>query len=58
MTVSVKLPEWMVKIMDDLVHQGLFPSRSELIREALRDHLKKYLKEIKIPYRYSSGSQE
>ncbi len=45
-TISVKLPEWMIKLIDDLVHQELYSSRSEFIREAIRAHLKKYLGNI------------
>lgn len=51
-TISVKMPEWMVKILDELVKLELFPSRSELIREALREYLKKYLKEMREISRY------
>ena len=41
--VTVKLPEGLIKGLDDLVRQGMYPSRSSAIRAAVRDMLKKEL---------------
>ena len=38
--VTIRLPEWMVKALDDLVERGLFASRSEVIRAAVREYLR------------------
>lgn len=39
-TVNVRLPQEVVDILDRLVEQRLFASRSEAIREFSRDYLK------------------
>jgi len=39
--ISVKLPEAMIDMMDGLVKQGKYPSRSAAIRTAVRDLIKK-----------------
>jgi len=39
--VSMKLPEAMIQLIDELVEMGTYPSRSALIRTAIRDLLKK-----------------
>ena len=41
--VTVKLPEGLIKGLDDLVKQGMYPSRSSAIRAAVRDMLKREL---------------
>jgi Arc/MetJ-type ribon-helix-helix transcriptional regulator len=41
--VSVKLPKAYVKGLDTLVERGTFPTRSEAIRVAIRDFLKREL---------------
>jgi antitoxin ParD1/3/4 len=41
--VTVKLPEGLIKGLDDLVRQGMYPSRSSAIRAAVRDMLKREL---------------
>lgn len=41
--VTVKLPEALIDGMDDLVRAGMYPSRSSLIRAAVRDLLRKEL---------------
>ncbi len=41
--ISVRLPEWMIEAMDRLVALGFFTHRSEIIREAIRELLKRYL---------------
>ncbi|MCJ7771186.1 ribbon-helix-helix domain-containing protein [Candidatus Bathyarchaeota archaeon] len=41
--VPAKLPEGLIKGLDDLVRQGMYPSRSSAIRAAVRDMLKKEL---------------
>jgi len=39
--ISVHIPIQMLNDLDNLVAQGLFPSRSEAIRIAIRDMLQK-----------------
>jgi Arc/MetJ-type ribon-helix-helix transcriptional regulator len=41
--VTVKLPEALIDGMDDLVRAGMYPSRSSVIRAAVRDLLRKEL---------------
>ena len=41
--ISVKLPEAVIDGMDRLVKKGIYPSRSAVIRTAVRDLLKKEL---------------
>ncbi|RLF25071.1 MAG: CopG family transcriptional regulator [Thermoprotei archaeon] len=41
--VTVKMPEDYVNALDELVEMGLFTSRSEAIRVAVRDLLKREL---------------
>jgi len=36
----VRLPEGRLKALDELVNNGLYPSRAEAIREAVKDLLK------------------
>jgi Arc/MetJ-type ribon-helix-helix transcriptional regulator len=38
-TLTVRLPEELVRILDSLVERGLFSNRSEAIREFLRDYV-------------------
>jgi Arc/MetJ-type ribon-helix-helix transcriptional regulator len=38
--VTVKLPETLIEGMDELVKSGLYPSRSDVIRTAVRDLLR------------------
>jgi len=45
----------MVKVMDQLVSMELFPNRSELIREAIRALLKKYLAQLQTTSRYEKA---
>ncbi|RLC73747.1 MAG: hypothetical protein DRI26_00215, partial [Chloroflexi bacterium] len=40
--ITVHLPETIIKALDELVRRGLFPTRSEAIRAATRELLKKY----------------
>ena len=47
--VTVKLPEGLIKGLDDLVRQGMYPSRSSAIRAAVRDMLKRELWRIETP---------
>ncbi len=37
--VTVRLPEEVTRILDELIARGLFKSRSEAIREFCRDYL-------------------
>jgi len=39
-TLAIRLPDELVRILDQLVEKKLFSSRSEAIREFCRDHLK------------------
>jgi len=39
--LRVRMPGWMVDRMDYLVERGYYPSRSELIRTAVRELLKR-----------------
>jgi len=41
--ITVKIPEAFVRELDELVRSGVYPSRSEAIRVALRELLKKEL---------------
>jgi len=40
--ITIRLPRWMIQAIDDLVEKGLYPNRSEFIREAIRGHLRRY----------------
>lgn len=42
--VTVKLPEVYVEVLDELIKLGRYGSRSEAIREALRDFFRRELK--------------
>ena len=44
--VSVQLPQGLVNAMDQLVRKGVYPSRSEIIREAIRELLKRELYQL------------
>jgi len=39
--ISVFLPVWMVKEIDRLVRQGVYKNRSEFIRHAIRELLRR-----------------
>ncbi|MFQ5761549.1 MAG: ribbon-helix-helix domain-containing protein [Candidatus Bathyarchaeia archaeon] len=41
--VTVKLPEALMEGMDELIRTGMYPSRSALVRTAVRDLLKNEL---------------
>jgi Arc/MetJ-type ribon-helix-helix transcriptional regulator len=41
-TITVKLPEYLVKAIDRLVEVGVFYSRSDAVREAVRMLMDKY----------------
>jgi len=41
--ITVKIPEAYLRELDELVRSGMYPSRSEAIRVALRELLKKEL---------------
>jgi Arc/MetJ-type ribon-helix-helix transcriptional regulator len=38
--ITATLPIQLLEEIDDLVHEGKIPSRSHLIREAVREYLK------------------
>ncbi len=42
--ITVKLPDEHLRLLDDLVVEGTFSSRSEALREGVRDLLRKYRK--------------
>ena len=39
-TVNVRLPEEVLRILDDLIKRGLYSNRSEAIREFSRDYIR------------------
>jgi Arc/MetJ-type ribon-helix-helix transcriptional regulator len=41
--ISVKMPEALIDGMDELIKKGVYPSRSALMRTAVRDLLRKEL---------------
>ena len=41
--VTVKLPDALVQGIDELIRAGMYPSRSALVRNAVRDLLKSEL---------------
>jgi Arc/MetJ-type ribon-helix-helix transcriptional regulator len=41
-TITVKLPEYLIKAIDRLVEEGVFYSRSDAVREAVRMLVEKY----------------
>lgn len=41
--ISVKMPEVFIEGMDELVRRGMYPSRSAVMRTAVRDLLKNEL---------------
>lgn len=44
--ISVQLPQGLIRAMDQLVKQGIYPNRSEIIRTAIRELLKKELYQL------------
>ncbi|MEX0568890.1 MAG: ribbon-helix-helix domain-containing protein [Candidatus Njordarchaeota archaeon] len=44
--ISIRLPDWMLDLIDQLCDKGIFISRSEFIRYAIRFALKRYEKEL------------
>jgi Ribbon-helix-helix protein, copG family. len=44
--VTVKMPEHYLEKIDKLVEEGLYLSRSDFIRTAIREHLMKELKKL------------
>jgi len=39
--ITVKIPEIYIELIDELVRLGIYPSRSEAIRVAIRDFLRR-----------------
>ncbi|MCS7386142.1 MAG: ribbon-helix-helix domain-containing protein [archaeon GB-1867-005] len=39
--ISIRLPSVYIELIDELVRMGIYPSRSEVIRVALRDFLRR-----------------
>ena len=44
--ISVQIPQGLINAMDQLVKRGVYPNRSEVIREAIRELLKKELYQL------------
>ncbi len=44
--ISIRLPDWMLDLIDKLCSKGVFISRSEFIRYAVRLALKRYEMEL------------
>jgi Arc/MetJ-type ribon-helix-helix transcriptional regulator len=38
-TITVRLPDEILRILDELIDKGLFSSRSEAIRDFVREHV-------------------
>jgi len=51
--IVFKAPESMAKIMDDIVRQGLYSNRSELIRDAIRRLIRDLVMEGKYVIRWT-----
>ncbi|MEO2151669.1 MAG: ribbon-helix-helix domain-containing protein [Thermococcus sp.] len=49
--ISVQLPQGLINAMDQLVKKGVYPNRSEIIREAIRELLKKELYRLETEHR-------
>lgn len=49
--ISIRLPDWMLDLIDKLCSKGIFISRSEFIRYAIRSALKRYETEL---YKYGA----
>jgi len=49
--ISVQLPQGLINAMDQLVKKGVYPSRSEIIRESIRELLKKELYQLEVEER-------
>jgi Arc/MetJ-type ribon-helix-helix transcriptional regulator len=43
--ISLHVPKYYVEVIDDLVRQGVYPSRSEAIRDAIRQLLERHFYE-------------
>ncbi len=51
--VSVQLPQSIINGIDELVRRGAYPNRSEVIRSALREFLRRELpREVESPPDY------
>jgi len=44
--ISIRLPDWILNLIDRLCEKGVFISRSEFIRYAIRAALKRYEREL------------
>ncbi|MHA1129906.1 MAG: ribbon-helix-helix domain-containing protein [Candidatus Helarchaeota archaeon] len=54
-TISVNVPEAFVKGLEELVQKGLYANRSEAIRVAIRDLLKRELYDAEYSYSTSNS---
>ncbi len=57
-TISVKMPEDLIKEIDYLIKTGRFTSRSEVIRAAVRELLKSELDNLSYGKRWASRGLE
>ena len=47
--VTAKLPEYLIRAIDELVEKGMFHSRSDVIRTAVRMLVDKYTRPDSVP---------
>jgi len=45
--ISIRIPDWMIELIDTLVEKMIFISRSEFIRYAIRTTLRRYERELR-----------
>ena len=57
-TISVKMPEDLIREIDELIKTGRFTSRSEVIRAAVRELLKSELYSLSYHKRWGSRGLE
>ena len=41
--ITIKLPRWMIRAIDEIIEREIYPNRSEFIREAIRNLLRRYI---------------
>ena len=51
--ICVSVPRWMLKLIDALVKRGIFKTRSEFVRFAIRLTLYRYRATLEDIYKYS-----
>lgn len=50
--LCVRVPEWMLELIDALIRKGIFITRSEFVRYAIRLALSKYEKELEDVFKH------